>query len=441
MAVKNTLYGEVQIYDTPATSDTTLASPVGRLNETGDFVRLTDIPTDADLAEKADLVDGKVPASQLPSYVDDVIEVANFVALPVTGETGKLYVTLDTELIYRWTGTIYAEISPSTLQNLQSVTDNGNTTTNDVNVNSLGIYDELSEVHQVIWDTDGGVQIGDGLTAGQSYFVVQSDNLSFGKSDNLNRVTLNNSLLTDNRNIDFPNASGTLALLSDIPAAGTIDSVPTDGSPNAVSSNGVFDAFTANVSASNAYADAKVADNLTASTTVAPSKTAVNTGLATKEPTITGGTTAQVWRGNKTWASPLTGFSLTGFSATTGTVSSADDIITAFNKIVGNFNAGSLDATLSKTANYTILAADFGRNGTLTVFVDATSGAVQIELPTPANMVNRTVVVVKTDVSANAVTVKGNGATNINAANTYVISLQYENATIKSNGTQYYIVT
>jgi hypothetical protein len=54
---------------------------------------------------------GKVPAAQLPSYVDDVIEVANFAALPVTGETGKIYVTLDTNKTYRWTGSTYVEIS------------------------------------------------------------------------------------------------------------------------------------------------------------------------------------------------------------------------------------------------------------------------------------------------------------------------------------------
>lgn len=60
---------------------------------------------------KADLVDGKVPSSQLPSYVDDVIEVADYAALPVSGETGKIYVTLDSGFIYRWTGTIYVRIA------------------------------------------------------------------------------------------------------------------------------------------------------------------------------------------------------------------------------------------------------------------------------------------------------------------------------------------
>ena len=56
---------------------------------------------------------GKVPSTQLPSYVDDVLEFANFAAFPVTGESGKIYVTLDTNLTYRWSGSIYVEISVS----------------------------------------------------------------------------------------------------------------------------------------------------------------------------------------------------------------------------------------------------------------------------------------------------------------------------------------
>jgi hypothetical protein len=61
----------------------------------------------------ATLDGGKVPASQLPSYVDDVIEAVNFAALPATGETGKIYVTIDTNKTYRWSGSAYVEISAS----------------------------------------------------------------------------------------------------------------------------------------------------------------------------------------------------------------------------------------------------------------------------------------------------------------------------------------
>lgn len=56
---------------------------------------------------------GLVPASQLPSYVDDVIEAATYDDLPETGEAGKIYVTLDTNLTYRWSGSAYVEISES----------------------------------------------------------------------------------------------------------------------------------------------------------------------------------------------------------------------------------------------------------------------------------------------------------------------------------------
>lgn len=62
---------------------------------------------------KADLVGGKVPSTQLPSYVDDVLEYGNSTALPPTGEAGKIYVTIDDNLEYRWSGSVYAQISKS----------------------------------------------------------------------------------------------------------------------------------------------------------------------------------------------------------------------------------------------------------------------------------------------------------------------------------------
>jgi hypothetical protein len=58
-------------------------------------------------------VGGLVPSSQLPSYVDDVLEYANLAALPATGEAGKIYVALDNNKIYRWSGSVYTEVSPT----------------------------------------------------------------------------------------------------------------------------------------------------------------------------------------------------------------------------------------------------------------------------------------------------------------------------------------
>lgn len=57
--------------------------------------------------------EGKISSSYLPSYVSDVITADSYGNLPTTGEEDKIYVTKDTNLTYRWSGTAYVEISPS----------------------------------------------------------------------------------------------------------------------------------------------------------------------------------------------------------------------------------------------------------------------------------------------------------------------------------------
>jgi Cu/Ag efflux protein CusF len=57
--------------------------------------------------------DGKVPSSQLPSYVDDVLEYTSFSNFPLTGESSKIYISQDTNKTYRWGGSGYIEISAS----------------------------------------------------------------------------------------------------------------------------------------------------------------------------------------------------------------------------------------------------------------------------------------------------------------------------------------
>lgn len=61
----------------------------------------------------ATLEDGKVPSSQLPSYVDDVLEYESITLFPEIGEGGKIYISTNDNLSYRWTGTQYIEISKS----------------------------------------------------------------------------------------------------------------------------------------------------------------------------------------------------------------------------------------------------------------------------------------------------------------------------------------
>lgn len=59
---------------------------------------------------------GKLPVSIVPGSYDDVVEAADFASLPGAGETGKLYVTLDDDQLYRWSGSVYVALpmSPGT---------------------------------------------------------------------------------------------------------------------------------------------------------------------------------------------------------------------------------------------------------------------------------------------------------------------------------------
>lgn len=100
--------------------------------------------------------------------------------------------------------------------------------------------------------------------------------------------------------------------------------------------------------------------------------------------------------------------------------------------------ANLTDINIPITANRTLTTVDFGANGVCTVYANATSGNITVTLPTASLMNGLTVFVVKTDSSGNTVTVDG-GATNINAATTTVLSAQFNNTRIKSNGTQFYI--
>lgn len=100
---------------------------VGRLRAALDAIDAQMKSNQDALPGKADLVAGKVPASQLPAYVDDVLEFANLAAFPVTGESAKIYIALDTGKSYRWTGTVYAvlqndyTLSPATAVTLGGV--------------------------------------------------------------------------------------------------------------------------------------------------------------------------------------------------------------------------------------------------------------------------------------------------------------------------------
>ena len=78
------------------------ASDVGAIASTGNGVLTT-----------LNAASGTISASVLPSYVDDVLNFPNLAAFPVAGDAGKIYVTEDNNKVYRWSGSVYVEISSS----------------------------------------------------------------------------------------------------------------------------------------------------------------------------------------------------------------------------------------------------------------------------------------------------------------------------------------
>ena len=65
---------------------------------------------------------GKVPSTQLPSFVDDVLEYANLASFPATGETGKIYVSLANNKTYRWSGSVYVYITSGAVDSVAGKT-------------------------------------------------------------------------------------------------------------------------------------------------------------------------------------------------------------------------------------------------------------------------------------------------------------------------------
>ena len=107
--------------------------------------------------------DGIVPTNQLPSYVDDVVEYANFAAFPTTGISSQLYVALDTNKVWRWSGTQYVEISESMsgsdIKTLYEGEANTNAFTDALNTKLTNLY-------------QGEVNVATNLTASQTSTTV-----------------------------------------------------------------------------------------------------------------------------------------------------------------------------------------------------------------------------------------------------------------------------
>lgn len=132
MGIKN-IIGELQVNGSPVVTEESIKDlDIGSSGFSGSYNDLTDVPeafTPAEHDHDDDYIEisekgtangvatldenGRVSTSQLPSYVDDVLEYSAKSAFPATGEAGKIYVDITDNKTYRWSGSAYVEISAS----------------------------------------------------------------------------------------------------------------------------------------------------------------------------------------------------------------------------------------------------------------------------------------------------------------------------------------
>lgn len=202
-------------------------------------------------------VNGTVPAAQLPSYVDDVLEFATLASFPVTGATGKIYVALDTNKSYRWSGSIYVFITSGAVDSVAGKTGVITLTKADVGLNLVDNTPDASKPVSTIqatalslkinWSSvgapngaaalDGAGLItlsqlpdfswtkitsdkpttlaGYGITDGASYItsVTANHTVNAGVLDLSTQPTVNALNLTANTSVAIPSA-GNLALMA-----------------------------------------------------------------------------------------------------------------------------------------------------------------------------------------------------------------------------------
>src|SRR5574344_1365234 len=238
---------------------------------------------------------GTVPSTQLPSFVDDIIEVSSYANLPTTGETGKIYVTLDTNLTYRWSGTVWTEVSKSLALGETSSTaysgDKGKSVSDDLDSHTSNKSNPHSVSATQIPLT--GYSVGSDTVISSSDTVLTAIEKLQGQKD-----AVTNSLNDHKNNTSNPRSvnASQVEITGDAVGSGTI------GTSDSVSTARGKLQGQVNTNATTAT------DNLTAHTNNTSNPHSVNA--------------SQV--------------NLTGYSASSGTVSASDSVSSGISKIVGN---------------------------------------------------------------------------------------------------------
>ena len=202
---------------------------------------------------------GLIYTSQLPSYVDDVIEVVTISAAPIIGETGKIYVDKTTNKTYRWSGSTYIYITSGAVDSVNNKTGIISLTTSDIPDSLNKRY--VTDVEHTTLSNTSGVNTGD------------QDLTNYV----LNSRSINGYTLTSNINLSK----------ADI-GLSYVDNTSDVNKP---------------VSTAQSIAIGLKQDQLVSGENIKTlnSQSLVGVGNISVEPTISSGTTSQYWRGDKTF--------------------------------------------------------------------------------------------------------------------------------------------
>ncbi len=342
---------------------------------------------------------GKVPTSQLPAYVDDVLEYTNLASFPATGETGKIYVALDTNKTYRWSGSAYIYITSGAVDSVAGKTGVVTLVKGDV---GLGNVDNTSDVNKPVSTAQQSALglkaniaspaltgVPTAPTASASTSTTQLATTAFVHSV-VNGVLNITGLTGGTRVLTADEAAGVVIFLGGTLTSNLILEIPTTSNRLYSISNGTTGAFTVSVrsgpsgasvavaqgkrnlvfiSANGAYDAITDFDSIALSgaptaptaavgtnTTQIATTAFVNTEIANDAPTKTGGGASGTW-----------GISVTGNAATATAMALGSDAVNIDN-LTGN--GVVTNVTANTTGTFIVFQQ---KNGVILTYNDGTN--------------------------------------------------------------------
>ena len=306
----------------------------------GTTLAASDIPS----LDASKITSGVIDAARLPSYVDDVIEGTNLAAFPATGETGKIYVALDTNKTYRWSGTAYVYITSGAVDSVAGKTGVVALVKADV---GLGNVDNTADASKAVLtatklatartlsltgDVTGSVSF-DGSANAAITATIAANSVALGTDTTGNYVagatagtgisvtgtagegwspTITNTSPNVTTNITTTHNASTVVVNSSDGTSGTINEATTSlagvmSSTDKTKLNGIAAGAQVNVATNLSATAGTTINSSTGTNVVIPSASATASGI------ITTGT--QTIAGTKTFSSTITG-SVSGNAAT-----------------------------------------------------------------------------------------------------------------------------